>query len=632
MSQAAVQPPGNRTLRILLGLGLMLPAGLCCLIGMVIPTISTFVTSFQNKRPLGDSVEFIGWENFERLFSDVRFGHSMSFTLTMIGVRLLIVAILPLLLALGVNAFGRAVRIPVRLIFTIPLALYTPVAFALSWRLALMRVPAEITQGPLLRAPETARAAFLLTDGLFVLGLAAGLGLIFYLAALRGSGEEAPTFRQVRKPLILTWVIGLLATIALTLQDFDWSYLLTGGGPAGSTTTLALYQLETGLQKLQFGLGAAAAVPSLLIMLVLGLITGLIVVLASLRLEVVPHAKPSPDGSKTIFGVILALALLCSVAACGLNATAIPAGVLSGLDTPGRGRDLTGMFPLGRVLLVNTMILPTLFVLLFQIPLTYLAALGIGGLRPLGKRSEWLLLLFSPWLFVTAGPLLIALYEQLRSIGLINTAVATAGPFWLSIPILFVLTLFFRGREKPYQEAVAGGQSPLSAFFSKVIAPSLPLALLLALAAILVRMQRFEWPLITAHKPDLATMPVILARIVALFGIVSPTNAGQLAIFVIPISLFFLIAFGIFQAVYMDRLALCYAEPHETPPVEEQPTAEPAEDSPKPKSREKSPKAAPVEESPKPKSRRKSAEAEPAEDSLKPKSRKKSPKAEPPAG
>lgn len=577
---AGHQASNNRVLRTLLGLGLMLPAIVCWISGMVLPTISTVILSLQNKRPIGDSVEFIGFENYQRLLSDARFGQAANFTLTMIGVRLLIVAILPLLLALGANAFGRAVRIPVRLALTIPLALYTPIALALSWGLAL-RPSAGIVQAPLLGRPETARAALLLIDGLFILGLASGLGLIFYLAALRGPGEENPTFRQVRKPLLASWAIGILATIALTLQAFDLSSVLTKGGPANSTTTVALYQVEAGLQRLQFGFGAAAAVPFLLIVMISGLIAGLIVVLANLRLELVSHARPSPGGSKAVFGLILALTLLCAVVACGLSAGAIPAGLASGSGTLGEGPDLAEGLPIARILLINTIVLPALFVFLFQVPLTYLAALGIGGLRPLGKRSEWLLMLFSPWLFVTAGPLLLALYEQLRSSGQVNTSLAVTGPFWVSVPILFVLALFFKSREKPYQEAVTAGQSSSGAFFSKVILPSLPLTLLLALAALLIRMQRFQWPLLAVNDLDLYPMPVALAMVAGQYGVTPSALSSLIVIFVIPIFLFFLTAFGIFQTVYMDRLALCSPAgstiPQKPEPGADSPQAEPAE-------------------------------------------------------
>ncbi|NED57537.1 sugar ABC transporter permease, partial [Micromonospora aurantiaca] len=58
----------------------------------------------------------------------------------------------------------------------------------------------------------------------------------------------------------------------------------------------------------------------------------------------------------------------------------------------------------------------------------FLGALGIGGLRPLGRRSEWLLLPFAPWLFVGIGPLSIAGFENVGTLDLINSFGALIPP------------------------------------------------------------------------------------------------------------------------------------------------------------------------------------------------------------
>ncbi|MBN1427223.1 MAG: hypothetical protein JXB07_02485 [Anaerolineae bacterium] len=584
MSQEAATPDNpstdNLVLRLLLGLGLMFPALICLITGMVIPTVSTLNTSLLDWKGFGQG-EFIGFENYTHLFSDKVFGQALNFTIMMIIVRLLIVAILPVLLALGVNAFGRAVRIPVRLAFTVPLALYTPVALALSWELAINNPAARFMRGEgILHNPATMRPTLLVIDGLFVLSLALGLGLIIYLAALRGQGDAPLTFKQARRPLLTVWTISLLATVALTLQAFDWSYILTKGGPINKTLTLALFQFGTAFNKFMFGYGAASMVPPLLVILVLGLAAGLIVVLAGLQLEHVSPTTSSPGGSKPVFGLILALALLFGMTGCLVSAGVIPAGIAGSTLKPGifpEGMGIGDGGPqiaeaLGTAFLSNTVILSALAVLLFQIPVTYLAAVGIGGLRPLGKRSEWLLLLFSPWLFMTTGPLMISFFERLRAAEMINTSAAVVEPSWISIPILFILTLLFKGCEKPYRKAIAEGQSPLGAFFKKVILPSLPLTLLLALAAVLVRMQRFHWPLVMTSSPDTWTMPVALTQLAIQYAMTPATIGQALSLFVIPTFLFFLVAFGIYQVVYLERLALC--GPDGSAKVEEETQAE----------------------------------------------------------
>ncbi|HRE27220.1 MAG TPA: hypothetical protein PK954_11345, partial [Anaerolineales bacterium] len=48
----------------------------------------------------------------------------------------------------------------------------------------------------------------------------------------------------------------------------------------------------------------------------------------------------------------------------------------------------------------NTLV-PPLVGLVIQWPLALLGGYAIGGLRPLGRHSLWLLVPFAPWLFVT---------------------------------------------------------------------------------------------------------------------------------------------------------------------------------------------------------------------------------------
>jgi ABC-type glycerol-3-phosphate transport system permease component len=204
---------------------------------------------------------------------------------------------------------------------------------------------------------------------------------------------------------------------------------------------------------------------------------------------------------------------------------------------------------------INTIFPLLLVVFLLQMPIVYTAALGIGAMRPLGKRSELLLLLFSPWLFVTIGPLSPAAYLIARQLGLLDTTVALFFPSLFSVPVLFILTLFFKGQEPGWRAALAEGQSSAKAFFSALILPSLPLAILLACASLLFSMQDLLWPLLVSSKPDRLTMVLVLAYL-ARSGAPMPVLAASIVLFGLPVFLFFFLVFGLFQALYLDRLAL----------------------------------------------------------------------------
>ena len=163
---------GKSTPRIILGLVLLAPSALCCLCGLVGPTIQTFITSLQEVNPLAQGAEFIGLENYSRMFQQPAFSEALGFTLSMLATRLLVVAIVPLLLAVVVNQFGRRVRIPVRLLFTVPLVLFAPVMIALAWRLIGLDPRVNLLPEKALADPELARQTLLSLDGLYTFGLA----------------------------------------------------------------------------------------------------------------------------------------------------------------------------------------------------------------------------------------------------------------------------------------------------------------------------------------------------------------------------------------------------------------------------------------------------------------------------
>jgi ABC-type sugar transport system permease subunit/ABC-type maltose transport system permease subunit len=565
--------PSKNVSRIILGLAMLVPAVVCCISELAVPTIRTFITSLQRVSPVREA-EFVGMENYSRLFEDRIFSSALGFTLSLLVVRLLVVALIPLLLAIVVNQFGRRVRIPVRLLFTIPLVLFAPVMIALTWRLALDPRYGIFSGEAWLAAPELARQTLLRLDGLYTLGLACGVGLVFYLAALRGEGREATSRMKALMPLGVSWVIGLLATIALTLQSFTLSFVLTGGGPAAATTTLGFYQYIQTFRNFNFGTGATVASLTLFVLILLGLVAGLIIIFTGIRLTTISPSKKSTllsgmNRSSAI--VLLILILLISLGVGSLSVLPLPWNALNSLKTEAELFRDSGLFPsspsleayrrLGETIpignvLVNTTVPLLGGLLLLQLPIAYLAALGIGAMRPLGQRSEWLLLLFSPWLFVTIGPLSIPRFEGIREAGTLGTLIGLAPPIILSVPILFILSLFFKGQAPKWQAAQVEGQPVIGAFFRKLILPSLPLVVLLAGVAFFIGLQEFLWPLLVAPNPENFTITVALATLQAQFSMAVPVLAAALTLFWLPPMVLFFLIFGVFQIFYLERLSL----------------------------------------------------------------------------
>ena len=95
---------------------------------------------------------------------------------------------------------------------------------------------------------------------------------VYEAAAVDGAGRAA-TFRFVTLPLVApVLVVTLLFRTLDALRAFDLMFVLTGGGPAGTTETLTVYAYRSLFQTLRLGFGSAiAVVVFVLVMLVAAL-------------------------------------------------------------------------------------------------------------------------------------------------------------------------------------------------------------------------------------------------------------------------------------------------------------------------------------------------------------------------
>jgi multiple sugar transport system permease protein len=94
---------------------------------------------------------------------------------------------------------------------------------------------------------------------------------VYEAARVDGAGRLA-TVRDITLPLLRrVLLIALLFRTLDALRAFDLMFVLTGGGPAGTTETLTVYAYRSLFQTLQLGFGAAVGVVVFaLVMLVAG--------------------------------------------------------------------------------------------------------------------------------------------------------------------------------------------------------------------------------------------------------------------------------------------------------------------------------------------------------------------------
>jgi hypothetical protein len=146
----------------------------------------------------------------------------------------------------------------------------------------------------------------------------------------------------------------------------------------------------------------------------------------------------------------------------------------------------------------------------FSVGAAYLAALGVSGLRPLGRHSEWLLLPFAPWLFVGVAPLAVEFFTSVREDGDLDTSSALQPPILISIVSLMILAVLCRGQAERWQQQVAAGAPAGAAFFRTVVGSTLPLAGFLFVVAMFLNAQDVLWPLLVASSPEHGTTALTL--------------------------------------------------------------------------------------------------------------------------
>ena len=252
------------------------PAAVLLLVMVVYPVFRTIGLSFFHKNLLtGFASQFAGLENFARILTDSRFGSSLWVTVIFTLISVTAEFGIGLLLALSASSL-RQWRNAVQVILLVPWTLPTAVIAVLwAWMLndqyggvnaVLLRSGLIHSPVTWLAEPATAMAAVVFADvwktAPFVfLILYAGLQNIpreLYDAIEVDGGGAWARFRYVTWPHLLPFTfVALIFRIVQAFAVFDLIWVMTGGGPGGSTETLSVYTYRTYMRYLDFGYGAA---------------------------------------------------------------------------------------------------------------------------------------------------------------------------------------------------------------------------------------------------------------------------------------------------------------------------------------------------------------------------------------
>jgi len=542
----------NRTLQIILGIIFILPAIGALILTQIIPTIMTFIQSFRSSSWRNVS-EAVGYSNYEKMFSSPLIGQVYSFTGLLTITRVLMVLIPPLVLALGASSLKPVLRKFVRVFASVPWMIYSPMALSIVWLQLFSPIYGSRILASYMGDPVSARWLFLILDGISFLGLASGIGLTVYLSAIKSENVSGSN-KRLKRSLILLVIILVLGTIALSLQGGDAIVSMTNGMPGNTTMTVYPYIVTLTFAFAQTGLAAALTSPLIIIIGLIGFCVGLLLILSNLRLFALPkQAEPVPLAKwlkiltmiLMIFGLITILVSI-SPYIVRYFLLLINKNEISLVHL----RELLSEIPIWKTLL-NTWLVPVIIVLIVQLPLTYLGALGIGALRPFGKSSEWLLLIFAPWLFIRVLLLIPGMAQSLYEMRLMNGFYGFAIPYIINIPMLFILTLFFRGQT---QKVADSGGTPK--FFRDYILVSLPLTVICLVFSLMTIQQELLWSTLILSSPENSILPVLFRRIRGLYSLRSGELVALFTAVRLPASILSAIILIVYQVVYFPRLGI----------------------------------------------------------------------------
>ena len=252
------------------------------------PLIFTFFYSFTNYnllRNLRSPAKITFFQNYVKLLKDPYFQQSIWNTVKFTIFAVIFEMLIGFAMALFVNSLHKGQK-TMRTLLLLPYLLPT-VTVALSWRMMLSPnygIVNQVLQAlhlPVFNWFSDIRTAFSMLVLIDVWQSAPFVFLLLYAAlqsvpqgqyeAARIDGANSlkilfyVTIPNIKNSLALC---ALLRTID-SFRLFDKVNLLTGGGPANSTSTITQYLYNYGIKSLDFGFGSAGAIVMTVLVLIL---------------------------------------------------------------------------------------------------------------------------------------------------------------------------------------------------------------------------------------------------------------------------------------------------------------------------------------------------------------------------
>ena len=226
---------------------------------------------------IGREGDFVGVQNYVRLWHDSIFQRTAANTFIYTGVATVLKLGLGMAVALMLNnliGFKRLLRASMLLPWIVPTVLSTlawkwmfdPTFSIVNWilyHLAFIQIRVDWLGGPVVAMVSVVLVNVWRGMPFFAITLLAGLQTIspdVHEAAAIDGANPWQRFWRVTWPLLMpVTMVVVLFSVVQTFADFQLVYILTGGGPANSTHLFATYAYQVGVATAKLGEGAAAS-------------------------------------------------------------------------------------------------------------------------------------------------------------------------------------------------------------------------------------------------------------------------------------------------------------------------------------------------------------------------------------
>ena len=276
---------------------LYLPSFLTYSFLILIPFLVLIISSVTNYNWTYPDTSFIGLQNYTTLFSDPEFRKSIVTTLKFAGIIIVFPNIAGLFIAVLLNKKGKLYN-GVRTLIFMPMTL-SAVVVSVVWASILTdngilnALLSEIGLNKLTQSWIGSQSLALPSVAFIVSWQMVGFCMVIYLADLQSIPKELTEaakidgctefqlFRYVSWPLLagsLTINTTVLSLVGLRL--YDQVIVVTAGGPAGATETIATTMVRTAFQSARVAYASAMAI---VLTVLVAVITSVLVYLLTKR-------------------------------------------------------------------------------------------------------------------------------------------------------------------------------------------------------------------------------------------------------------------------------------------------------------------------------------------------------------